>query len=110
MEVGKGRSQGVPATGRMWRVAHHRRHHAQRTPAIRTRRGAPSGGRTWAGFLCKAGFDTRLGRVRDLARFPELRWLYRFDWLPPTLFAAGLFALGEALPGTDGWQLLVWVT
>ncbi len=102
---------GTTATqrGPLWWVAHHRRHHAHADTADdphEAGRGFWWSHMGW--FLCKAGFGTQQGRVQDLARFPELRWLNRFDWLPPTLFAAGLFALGEALPGTDGWQLLVW--
>jgi stearoyl-CoA desaturase (delta-9 desaturase) len=92
---------GTTATqrGPLWWVAHHRRHHAHADTAHdphEAGRGFWWSHMGW--FLCKAGFDTRLDRVGDLARFPELRWLNRFDWLPPTLFAVGLFALGEALP------------
>jgi stearoyl-CoA desaturase (delta-9 desaturase) len=52
--------------------------------------------------------------VKDLAKFPELVFLNRFDALVPALFAVGLFGLGKALEtwapslGTNGWQLLVW--
>jgi stearoyl-CoA desaturase (delta-9 desaturase) len=53
-------------------------------------------------------------RVRDLAVFPELRFLDRFDVLVPALLFAALFGLGGWLEadapglGTSGAQLLVW--
>ena len=65
-------------------------------------------------FLTREAFATDLSRVPDLARFPELRWLDRFDTAIPVLLAVGLYALGAALerwaPGlhTTGPQLLVW--
>ena len=40
-------------------------------------------------FLCRAAFDTRFDRVPDLARFAELRWLNRYDLVPPVACAAG---------------------
>ena len=52
--------------------------------------------------------------VPDLARYPELEALDRFDAAVPMLLALALFGAGEALgrfaPGleTDGLQLLVW--
>ena len=52
--------------------------------------------------------------VQEWARFPELRWLNRFDTVVPILLAISLFLLGELLKGvapglgTDGPQLLVW--
>jgi stearoyl-CoA desaturase (delta-9 desaturase) len=47
-------------------------------------------------------------------KFPELRWLNRFDTLIPILLAVALFILGEALAvrypelGTNGPQMLIW--
>lgn len=53
-------------------------------------------------------------RIRDWLKFPELRFINRFDSLIPAVFAVLIFLLGEALAkwapglGTDGFQLLVW--
>ena len=50
----------------------------------------------------------------DLARYPELRWLDRFDTVVPLALAVLLFAAGQGLAywapglGADGWQMLVW--
>ncbi|EQD80764.1 delta 9 acyl-lipid fatty acid desaturase, partial [mine drainage metagenome] len=65
-------------------------------------------------FLTRGAFRTDLARVRDLAKYPELRWLDRYDVAVPVLLAAALYALGGVLQrcapqlGTDGPQLLVW--
>ena len=40
-------------------------------------------------------------RVSDFARFPELRWLDRHHWIPTTVFAAIVLALG-------GWPAFWW--
>ncbi len=61
-----------------------------------------------------AGFRTDLRRVPDLARYPELRWLDRYDIAVPVLLAAAMYALGALLRGADpglhttGPQMLVW--
>ncbi|MCA9252099.1 MAG: acyl-CoA desaturase [Phycisphaerales bacterium] len=53
-------------------------------------------------------------RVRDLLRFPELRFLDQFSVLVPFLLGAALFGLGALLEHaaptleTNGWQLVVW--
>ena len=52
--------------------------------------------------------------MRDLARFPELVFLNRFDSLVPFLLGLGLFGLGQVLHsvrpslGVTGGQMLVW--
>ena len=59
-------------------------------------------------------FPTDYSQVRDLAKFPELVFLNRFDSLVPALFALALFGLGHLLGayypalGVTSWQLLVW--
>jgi stearoyl-CoA desaturase (delta-9 desaturase) len=65
-------------------------------------------------FTCKANFPTNLRLVQDLARYPELRFLDRFDVVVPAALAACLYALGAYLEtrapglGTSGMQLLAW--
>jgi len=52
--------------------------------------------------------------VRDWLKFPELRFINRFDTLVPAVFAILIYLLGEALAvwapslNTNGFQLLVW--
>lgn len=106
---------GAAATqrGPLWWAAQHRQHHARADTDADPHcsgRGFWWSHMLW--FLCRANYSIPLYRVRDLARFPELAWLNRFDLVAPTVFAAGMFALGEALaprfPETGGWRMLVW--
>ena len=102
--------------GPLWWAAHHRNHHAhsdQETDA----HSPVQHGFLWSHigwFLSSANFHTQFERVKELAKFPELRFLDRFDVVVPTFFAVGIFCLGELLAikapqlETNGWQLLVW--
>jgi stearoyl-CoA desaturase (delta-9 desaturase) len=108
---------GASATqrGPLWWAAHHRHHHrhADTEEDVHT----PAHGFWWSHmgwFLCRENYLTRAEQIPDLMKFPELRWLDRFDLLVPVIYAVALFGLGVALdhffPGLDtgGWQLLVW--
>jgi stearoyl-CoA desaturase (delta-9 desaturase) len=82
--------------GPLWWAAHHRDHHRYsdgpddiHSPLER--------GFWWShvGWILATRYDaTRLERVRDLARYPELRWLDRWHLVPPVALAVGLFAAG----------------
>lgn len=45
--------------------------------------------------------DTDLSRIKDFARFPELVWIDKHYWLPPTLLGVALYLIG-------GWTAFVW--
>ncbi|MBB6366796.1 stearoyl-CoA desaturase (delta-9 desaturase) [Xanthomonas sacchari] len=102
--------------GPLWWAAHHRNHHRHTdTPA--DPHSPRQHGFWWSHsgwFLTPRGFRTDWDAIPDLRRFPELRFLDRFDLLLPVLLALALFLLGEWLQqhvpqlGTDGPQLLVW--
>jgi stearoyl-CoA desaturase (Delta-9 desaturase) len=102
--------------GPLWWAAQHRHHHAHADgpldPHSARRHGFLWSHLGW--FLTRENFRTRLERVPDLARYPELRFLDRYDALVPLLLAVLLYTAGEWLAwaapglGTDGWQLLVW--
>ncbi len=101
--------------GPLWWAAHHRQHHAHSDTAKdphSPRNGFWRSHAVW--FLTPAGFRTNEARIRDLLKFPELRWLDRFDTVVPLVLAIALYILGAALerwaPGleTNGPQLLVW--
>ena len=89
--------------GPLWWASHHRHHHAHADrPA--DAHSALQHGFAWshAGwFLSRENFATRHELVADLARFPELRFLDRYDALVPALLAASLYAAG-------GLEYLVW--
>ncbi|MDR2961746.1 MAG: acyl-CoA desaturase [Stenotrophomonas sp.] len=102
--------------GPLWWAAHHRHHHRHADQPLDPH--SPREGGFWRShmgwFLTRDAFATDLSRIPDLAVFPELRWLDRFDTAVPVLLAASLYAAGEALQRwapalhTDGPQLLVW--
>ena len=102
--------------GALWWAANHRAHHrhADRDGDLHSPR---LHGFWWAhaGWITsRAHFRTKVDLVPDLARFPELSFLDRFDTLVPILLAAGLYGLGEAwaalfpASGTSGLQMVAW--
>jgi stearoyl-CoA desaturase (delta-9 desaturase) len=102
--------------GPLWWASHHRHHHAH-SDRPDDSHSANVHGFLWSHlrwFLSRENFATRLNLVPDLARYPELRWLDRFDVVVPALLAAALYGLGawleQAAPalGTSGGQLVVW--
>ncbi|MBI1424997.1 MAG: acyl-CoA desaturase [Gammaproteobacteria bacterium] len=102
--------------GPLWWAAHHRLHHVN-ADKDNDEHSPRQHGFFWSHmgwFLSRHNFATRLDKIQDFARYPELRFLDRFDVLIPTLLAVSLFVLGETLAyltpeaGTNGWQLVVW--
>ncbi len=102
--------------GPLWWAAHHRHHH--RHSDKETDIHSPhTSGFFWShiGWItCKGNFKTNLKAVPDLASYPELRFLDRFETVVPILLATTLFGLGSLLEkvapqlGTSGPQLLIW--
>ena len=102
--------------GALWWAAVHRHHHKHSDQDQDVHSPGVSGF-LWAhiGWMTSSkNFPTDYGAVRDLAKYPELVFLNRFDMVVPAGFAAALYALGETLRafapglGTSGAQLLVW--
>ncbi|MCZ6486314.1 MAG: acyl-CoA desaturase [Acidobacteria bacterium] len=102
--------------GPLWWAAHHRHHH--RHSDKETDVHSPhQDGFFWShiGWItCKGNFPTNLKNVPDLAKFPELRFLDRFETVVPLFLATSLFATGALLNsvapqlGTSGMQMLIW--
>jgi stearoyl-CoA desaturase (Delta-9 desaturase) len=89
--------------GPLWWAAHHRHHHAHSDNDQDTH-SPQRHGFVWAHlawFMSRQNFTTRADLVRDLATYPELRFLDRFDILMPVLLAVVLFVIGGA-------QWLIW--
>ena len=109
---------GATATqrGPLWWASHHRHHHLhaddEEDAHSPQRHGFLWAHAVW--FLSRRNFATREDLIADLARYPELRFLDRFDVFTPLALAAALYALGEWLAaahpalGTNGLQLLTW--
>ncbi len=102
--------------GPLWWASHHRHHHAH-SDRPGDSHSANVHGFLWSHlgwFLARETFAARLDLVPDLACYPELRWLDRFDVAAPALLAAALSGLGawleQAAPalGASGGQLVVW--
>jgi stearoyl-CoA desaturase (delta-9 desaturase) len=102
--------------GPLWWSSHHRYHHLYsdtekdvHSPILRTVYWAHVG---W--IMCSKYMSTITTLVKDLDRYPELRWLNRWHVVPPIVTGCFTFALGAALHrwapglGTTSWQLLVW--
>ncbi len=102
--------------GPLWWAAHHRHHHMNADK--HTDEHSPvQHGFLWSHmgwFLSRDNFATRLDRVKELAKFPELRFLDRFDIIVPIILAISIFLLGDWLESfvphlnTNGWQLFIW--
>ena len=108
---------GASATqrGPLWWSAHHRHHHVHSDKEGDTH--SPNEGflhshMHW--FLKHENFKTETDRVKDLNKYPELRFIDRYDILFPILMAIALYAFGSLLSSyypalnTSGWQLVVW--
>jgi stearoyl-CoA desaturase (delta-9 desaturase) len=103
--------------GALWWAAHHRQHHrysdGQKDVHSPIRQGFWWSHCLW--FTCEAHFPTDYAKVKDLAKFPELRWLNRFDSAIPFLLLPILWGMGSFIEvqwpesQTNGWQFLVWV-
>jgi stearoyl-CoA desaturase (Delta-9 desaturase) len=102
--------------GPLWWAAHHRHHHKYsdteediHSPGLRGLWWAH-----WGWILCKKYAETREENVKDLVKYPELRWLNKYHGLAPLLLAIAIFGFGSflqhAAPGlhTDGLQMLSW--
>ncbi len=103
--------------GALWWAATHRHHH-QHSDEHEDKHSPVQHGFLWShiGWMTSSrNFPTDYARVKDLAKFPELVFLNRFDMVVPLLMAAGLYGLGATLNaiwpglGTSGWQMVVWV-
>ncbi|HEY8994091.1 MAG TPA: acyl-CoA desaturase [Lacunisphaera sp.] len=102
--------------GALWWAYHHRHHH-QHSDEEEDAHSPHVHGFWWShiGWITsKRNFPTDYSKVKDLAKYPELVWLNRFDVVVPVIFATSLFLLGRYLEhaapglGTSGAQLLVW--
>jgi stearoyl-CoA desaturase (delta-9 desaturase) len=102
--------------GALWWAYHHRHHH-QHSDEPEDAHSPHVHGFLWShiGWITsRRNFPTDYSKIRDLAKYPELVFLNRFDILVPVLFAVGLFVGGNWLASvapaleTSGAQLLVW--
>ncbi len=100
--------------GPLWWAAHHRHHHVH-SDDPEDLHSPRQKGILWSHFgwfLTPRAEPTNLKFIPDFARYPELRWLDKFDLVPPLLLGLGLFGLGALLAfcgvATSGLQMLIW--
>jgi stearoyl-CoA desaturase (delta-9 desaturase) len=102
--------------GPLWWAAQHRKHHLY-SDTPEDPHSPRQHGFLWShiGWVTSyRNFPAPSKLVPDLAKFPELRFLDRFDFLVPFLLGAGTYYLGVGLErlapglGTSGMQMLVW--
>ena len=102
--------------GALWWASVHRHHHAHSDEEVDVHSPARKGF-LWAhiGWMTSSrNFPTDYKLIPDLAKFPELVFLNRFDLIGPLLLAVLVYGLGALLhavsPGlhTSGLQMLVW--
>jgi len=102
--------------GPLWWAANHRQHHVY-SDTEKDIHSPVRHGFWWShlGWITSpSNFGTDFKAVPDLAKYPELRFLDRFDVLVPTLLGTTLFFLGVGLNrvapelGTSGAQMLIW--
>jgi stearoyl-CoA desaturase (delta-9 desaturase) len=92
----------IAEKGVLWWAAHHRNHHKLSDQPGDLH--APRYGFWWShvGWIVSPAFEgTDLDKVKDLAKYPELRWLDRWWILPPVAVGVVTWLIG-------GWFGLVW--
>lgn len=102
--------------GPLWWAAHHRHHHKYsdtpediHSPGLRGFWWSH-----WGWILCKRYAPTNEEAVKDLVKFPELKFINKHHGLAPLVLAVGIFFFGvfleHAAPGlhTNGMQMLAW--
>jgi stearoyl-CoA desaturase (delta-9 desaturase) len=107
--------------GPLWWASHHRQHHRHsdmpedpHSPHVTSFWWSHVG---W--ILSEDHTHTPIDEIKDYARYPELRWLDAWHWVPGLLLAVGCFFFGALVGGWDftlstlgaqaeAWTCLVW--
>lgn len=102
--------------GPLWWASHHRKHH-KHSDKDDDLHSPVKHGFWWSHmgwFICEAAFKTDYTVIKDWAKYPELRFLNRFDMIAPAALALFTYVLGEILQAywpaleTSGLQMLIW--
>jgi len=87
--------------GPLWWAAHHRHHHRWSDTELDIH--TPKDGFVWSHvgwILCDRYNGTDFDAIKDFARYPELRWLNKHDWIGPWSLGLLCFLIG-------GWSGLL---
>jgi stearoyl-CoA desaturase (Delta-9 desaturase) len=95
-------SQSTAQKSVLWWAANHRDHHLHSDTELDVHSPRHTGFLySHVGWIfARRHSETNLTRVADLARYPELMWLHRYELAPPVALAVGCFLLA-------GWSGLV---
>lgn len=102
--------------GPLWWAAHHRHHHRHSDTEHDVH--SPSQRGFWwshvGWILCDRYTCTHLKLVKDLAKFPELKFINKFHLIAPITLAFIMLGIGATLNyyfptlNTSGFQMLIW--
>ena len=107
---------GAAQRGPLWWASHHRMHHKNSDKDF-DEHSPKQHGFLWSHtgwFLAKHNFSTQLDKIKDFAKYPELKFIDRFDVLVPVVLGTSLYLFGEFMTyfypqaGTNGLQMFVW--
>jgi stearoyl-CoA desaturase (delta-9 desaturase) len=89
--------------GALWWASHHRVHHKLSDLPGDVHSVKLNGfWQSHVGWILSRKYEeTEFDKVKDLAKYPELRWLNRFHVVPAIALAVGLFLIGS-------WWALLW--
>jgi stearoyl-CoA desaturase (delta-9 desaturase) len=88
--------------GPLWWAAHHRHHH--KASDTQEDIHSPRKGFWWSHvgwILCRKYRPTETHLIKDFAKYPELRWLNKYYYVPPIMLGVACFLAG-------GWSAL-WI-
>lgn len=102
--------------GPLWWAAHHRHHHAHSDDEhdIHSPRHKGFWFAQCGWFLTPRSMPTDQRMISDFAKYPELRWLDRFDLVPPIVMIALVYLIGLVCElrapalGCTGLQMVIW--
>lgn len=101
--------------GPLWWAAHHRRHH-RHSDTEKDMHSPNSNSLFWSHtlwFMTDYAVPTFLKEIPDWLKFPELRFINRYDWIPVVIWAGCFYLLGEwawfsTLTGMNGMMTFIW--
>ena len=89
--------------GPLWWAARHRDHHKHSDDPEDVHSPVQKG--LWwshiGWIMVRRYTGTNMARIADFAKYPELRWLNRWFYVPPIVYGTTFFLIG-------GWPLLLW--
>ena len=101
--------------GPLWWAAHHRRHH-RHSDTEKDMHSPKTNSLFWSHtlwFMTDYAVPTFLKEIPDWLKFPELRFINRYDWIPVIIWGGGCYLLGEwtwfsTVTGMNGMMTFVW--